>query len=92
MSEACEITVRLQPRARANEIVGERAGALLARVTAAPADGAANRALCRLIARRAHVAAGRVSVIRGASSRQKLVRVEGIDGAALRAALGLPPS
>src|SRR5207245_2551896 len=33
MSSA-EITVRLQPRARANEIVGERDGVLLARVTA----------------------------------------------------------
>jgi uncharacterized protein YggU (UPF0235/DUF167 family) len=32
--EACEIAVRLQPRAKANEIVGERGGRVLARVTA----------------------------------------------------------
>ena len=52
---ACEIAVRLQPRARANEIVGERDGVLLVRVTAPPVDGRANDALCRLIAKRARL-------------------------------------
>jgi uncharacterized protein len=84
----CEIAVRLQPRARANEIVGERDGVLVVRVTAPPVDGRANEALCRLIAKRAHVGVRRVSVVRGAGTREKLMRVEGIDERRLRAALG----
>jgi uncharacterized protein (TIGR00251 family) len=81
--------VRLTPRAGANEVVGERDGALLVRVTAPPVDGRANDALCRLIAKRARVGVRSVSVVRGAGAREKVVRVEGIGLAELRAALGL---
>ena len=88
----CEIAVRLQPRARANEIVGERAGALVVRVTAPALEGRANEALCRLIAKRAHVGVRRVSIVRGAGAREKLVRVEGIGVRELRTALGLSDS
>ena len=86
---SCEIAVRLQPRARANEIVGERDGVLVVRVSAPPLDGRANDALCRLIAKRARVGVRSVSIVRGASSREKVVRVEGMSLAALRDALGL---
>lgn len=79
--------MRLQPRARRDEVVGERAGALVIRVTAPPVDGRANDALCRLIAKAAGVSPSRVSVVRGQASRDKLVRVEGVDEAALRTAL-----
>ena len=81
--------MRLQPRAHADEIVGERAGVLIVRVTAPPVDGRANEALCRLLAKRARVGVRSVTVVRGAGSREKLVRVEGITGAELRVALGL---
>jgi len=59
------------------------------RVAAPPVDGKANAALCRFIAARAGVPGSRVTVVKGATSRDKVVRVEGVDGAALRAALGL---
>jgi uncharacterized protein (TIGR00251 family) len=74
-----EIAVRLQPRARADEIVGERGGALVVRVTAPPLEGRANVALCRLIAKRVGVGATRVSIVRGAGARDKLVRVQGVS-------------
>jgi uncharacterized protein len=73
-----EIAIRLQPRAGANEIVGERGGVLLVRVTAPPVDGRANEALCRLIAKRLGVGVTRVWVVRGAAARDKVVRVQGI--------------
>ncbi|HWT23629.1 MAG TPA: DUF167 domain-containing protein [Solirubrobacteraceae bacterium] len=85
-----DLHVRLQPRARRDEIVGERAGAVVIRVTAPPVDGKANAALCALVADLAGVAPSRVSVVRGATARDKVVRVEGIEAAALRARLGLP--
>lgn len=81
------IEVRLRPRAGADELLGFRDGVLRARVKAAPVDGRANTALCRLIAKRAGVPPSRVSVVRGARGRDKLVAVEGIEVGALRRAL-----
>jgi hypothetical protein len=62
---------------------------LVARVRAAPHDGEANRALCRLIARSAGVPATRVSVVRGARGRAKLVAVRGVEQRELDRVLGL---
>jgi uncharacterized protein len=78
-----DLTVRLQPRARRDEIVGERNGVLVVRVTAPPVDGRANDALCRLIAKRAGVAPSRVEIVRGHVGRDKVVRVAGVDAEAL---------
>jgi uncharacterized protein len=86
-----DLTVRLQPRAKRNAIVDERDGVLRVSVAAAPVEGQANAALCKLIAKRAGVARGRVSVIRGERSREKVVRVEGLSPGELRRALGLTP-
>jgi uncharacterized protein (TIGR00251 family) len=82
-----DITVRLQPRAKRNAIVDERDGVLRVSVAAAPVDGQANAALCKLIAKRAGIARGRVSVVRGERSREKVVRVEGLAPSELRRAL-----
>jgi len=86
----CELAVRLQPRARSNEIVGERDGMLIVRVTAPAVEGRANAALCRLIAKRARLGVRSVTIVRGAGAREKLLRVQGISAAGLREALGLP--
>jgi uncharacterized protein len=83
-----QIAVRLQARARRDELVGIRDGVLLARVSAPPVDGRANRALCRLIARRAGVAASRVTILRGERSRDKLIAIQGVKAAAVRDLLG----
>jgi len=80
--------VRLRPRGHTDELLGFEDGVLPARVSAPPVDGKANKALCRLVAKRAGVAPSRVSVVRGEKSRQKLLLVEGIDEADLKARLG----
>ena len=72
------VRVRLQPRARREEIAGERAGALLVRVSAPPLEGRANAALCRLLAKAVGVPPSSAEVIRGASARDKVVRLSGI--------------
>jgi uncharacterized protein len=92
MAAGGTISVRVQARAAREEIVGVRAGALIVRLTAPPVDGRANEALCRLLARRLAVAKTRVAVVRGAGSRDKLVRVEGVSAAQLARELGLPTS
>jgi uncharacterized protein (TIGR00251 family) len=73
------LAVRVQARARRDEIAGERGGMMLVRVTAPPVEGRANAAVCRLLAKRLGLAPGRVAVVRGASSRDKLVEIDGIE-------------
>ena len=87
MAEA-RIEVRLRPRGQADELRGFEDGVLQARVSAPPVDGKANKALCRLVAKRAGVAPSRVSILRGEKSRQKLLLVEGLDESELIGRLG----
>jgi uncharacterized protein len=84
------IPVRVQARARSDAIVGLRSGALLVRVAAPPVEGKANDALTKLLARRLGVSPSRVSVVRGASYKDKLIAVDGTESQALRRELGLP--
>jgi uncharacterized protein (TIGR00251 family) len=79
------LPVRLQPRASANEVTGERGGKVAVRVTAPPVDGKANRALIRLTADRLGVAKSRVSIVRGQTGRDKLLEIEGLSEAEARA-------
>jgi hypothetical protein len=80
---AAELRVRVTPRAGRNEIAGEREGVLLVRVTVPPEGGKANVAVCRLIAKALGVAPSRVSILRGTGSREKVLRIEGVETARL---------
>lgn len=82
------ITVRLIPRAGRDDIHGWDGDVIRARVAAAPADGKANAALIRLLAQALGVPPSRVTLVSGASSRTKILDVEGIDSEQLRARLG----
>jgi uncharacterized protein YggU (UPF0235/DUF167 family) len=77
------IPVRATPRGGRDSIDGVRDGLLLVRVAAAPADGAANEALLRLVAEAAGVPRTSVRLVTGATGRRKVVAVEGADRAAL---------
>jgi uncharacterized protein (TIGR00251 family) len=82
-----QLTVRVRARARGDELVGMVDGVLVARVSAPPVEGRANRSVCRLIARAVGVAPSKVTIVRGERSRDKLVGVEGMNRAELEAAL-----
>ena len=69
--------VRLTPRAGGDHVDGVVEGELRARVTA-PAEGAANNALVRLLAEELGIARRDVRIVAGASSRRKLVVVDGL--------------
>ena len=68
------LAVRVTPGARAEalEIAG---GRLLAKVRARPEDGKANAALLALLASTLGLAPSRLELLRGATSREKLVRI-----------------
>jgi uncharacterized protein (TIGR00251 family) len=82
-----DVAIRLQPRAKRNEVVGERGDAIVVRVTAPPVDGKANAALCAVVAKAVGVPSSSVDVVRGQTSRDKLVRVVGASVEDVRAAL-----
>ena len=73
--ERLSFTVRVTPRASTNAVGGERDGALLVRVTAAPVEGKANDAVVQLLAEALDVPPSEVHVERGAAARTKRVSV-----------------
>jgi len=81
------LSVRVQPRASSDAILGWRDGSLRVRVTAPPVEGEANLAVARLLARALRVAPSAVAVIHGARARDKRVRVAGLDEAEVRSRL-----
>jgi uncharacterized protein len=72
------LRIRVRPRASEDAVLGEREGALLVRLTAAPVDGLANAALLRVIAEAFGLPLGGVSLLRGTRGRDKWVRLEGM--------------
>lgn len=75
---AVRLSVHVVPRAKKDEIVGTHAGALKIRLAAPPVGGAANSALIGFLADCLHVRKRDVVILRGHSSRRKLVRVEDV--------------
>ena len=86
---AAEVRVRVRAGARREELVPLDDGWMVARVTAPAHEGRANKALCRLVAKQLRTAPSNVAIVRGARSREKLIRVDGMDQAAVDAALGM---
>lgn len=80
--------VRVTPRAARAGIAGVRGPALSVRLTAPPVEGAANRELVAVLARALAVRPSAVAIAGGSRSREKRVRVEGLDPEAVRARLG----
>jgi uncharacterized protein (TIGR00251 family) len=78
------LRVRVQPRSARNALSGERDGALVVRLTAPPVEGAANEALARLLGKALGVAPSAVRVVSGATGRNKVVSVAGLDAATAR--------
>lgn len=73
--EAVLLHVRVQPRARTSAVLGWRGEALRVCVTAAPEDGKANRAVIALLAEHCAVPPSSISLVRGATSRDKWFRL-----------------
>jgi uncharacterized protein (TIGR00251 family) len=72
------LSVKLQPRASANEIIGPAGDELKIKVTAPPVDAAANEALVELLAEKLECARGRVELVRGHKSRHKVIKLHGL--------------
>jgi len=85
-----QIQVRVRAGARREELIRTKTGLIVARVTAPAREGRANRALCRLVAKQLRIAPSKVAIVRGVHTREKLIRVDGMDQAGVEAALDTP--
>jgi len=83
-----EISVRVTPRSSRNKIQALTDSSVRAWVMSAPTDGQANEALIELFASTLKVSKSRISIIRGHTSRSKVVQVDGLDLATCMALLG----
>ena len=82
------LSVKLQPRASANQIGDALGNELRIKVTAPPVDAAANEALVKLLALQLHCPRNRVELIRGHTSRHKTVKLYGLTAEDVVAKLG----
>ena len=79
------LQLRIAPGARRSEIVGRHGDGWRVRVSAAPERGRANEQLLDLLAATLELPRSSVSLAAGATSRDKVVQLDGIDpGAADR--------
>ncbi len=68
------LVLRVTPNAGA-EALSIEDGQLRARVTAVPEDGRANKAVVALVARALGVAPARIELVRGATARDKVLKI-----------------
>lgn len=90
------LTVRVTPRGGRDAVEGwteDEAGraVLKVRVSAAAADGQANAAVIAVLAKALGRPKSALRILRGDTSRTKQIEVEGLEPAALAAAVGAPP-
>jgi uncharacterized protein (TIGR00251 family) len=86
-AEGCILSVRAQPGARKNAVLGEYAGAIKLAVTAPPEDGRANQALAQLLRDLLDLKRSQVELLSGQTSREKRFLVRGVKRAELMAKL-----
>ena len=87
VSDGCTLSVRVHPGARKNGITGTHAGAVKIALTTPPTDGRANEALIALLAELLRLPRARITLLTGATSRTKQLRITGKSAAEVAAAL-----
>ena len=76
--------VKVQPRARKNEITGIVGDALKLALTAPPVEGKANQAVIEFFADLFDIPRTSVTIASGETSRNKVIRVSGISAMQVR--------
>ena len=84
---AVRLPVHAKPRAKKSKVVGERGDAVEIALAAPPVDGAANEELVRFLAEVLGLAKRDVELVRGDTSREKLVAIRSLPLAEVEARL-----
>ena len=82
-ADRIRFAVHVQPNASRSEIVGLHGDALKVRLAAPPVDGVANEALIVLFAELFQRPRHAITIVRGATTRRKIIDIEGISAEAV---------
>lgn len=75
--------VRARPKGGSNAVCGEREGAVLVRITAAPEKGKANTAIIAVLARALGRSRSELEILAGETSANKVILVRGAEASEL---------
>lgn len=87
MFPSCTLAIKVIPNAPRTEIVGWLGDALKVKIHAPPVEGRANDALCEFLADHLDLPRRAITVLHGDTSRQKVLRIDGLSSADLLARL-----
>jgi uncharacterized protein len=88
-ARSCTIAIKAIPNAPRSEVIGWLGDALKVKVHAPPVEGRANEVLCEFLADTLEMPRRAVTVLRGDTSRQKILRVNGLDLPEVKRRLGV---
>ena len=88
MPAHCVLALKAIPNAPRNAIAGWLGEVLKVKVHAPALEGRANDELCAFLAEQLRLPRRAVAVAQGGKSRQKLIRIDGLELAEVRARLG----
>ena len=74
-----KISLRVYPNASRNEVMGFTDGVLRGKVSAPPTKGKANKELIALLSRLLGVGKDSVNIIKGHTTRNKVVAIDGLS-------------
>jgi uncharacterized protein (TIGR00251 family) len=89
VEKSCTLAIKAIPNAPRSEVIGWLGEALKVKVHAPPVDGRANEVLCEFLADELDLPRRAVAVLRGDTSRQKLLRITGLTLAEVRTRLSI---
>lgn len=75
-----QLSIRLQPNSSVNKVVEIREdGIVKIKINAPAVEGKANKALCKYLHEILQIPVSNIEIIRGKLSREKIIRINGID-------------
>jgi len=89
MPVSCTLAIKAIPNAPRSEVIGWLGDALKIKVHAPPVEGRATEVLCEFLADELDLPRRAVTVLRGETSRQKVLRIDGLSLAELKSRLGV---
>jgi len=78
------LRVHVVPNAKIDKVVGEHGDAIKIKLRAPAVEGKANAALISFLAERLKVPARTIVLVRGQKSRDKIIRIDGLDSEDVR--------
>jgi uncharacterized protein (TIGR00251 family) len=86
---ACTIAIKVIPNAPRTEITGRLGAEIKVKVAAPAVEGRANEALCDFLADQLQLPRNAVRLLRGETSRHKIIRIDGLTTNEMESRLGL---